>query len=283
MLVTMKEMLVEARQKGYAVGAFEFWSYDSARCIVSTADKLNMPVILQVGHYERDYMDGYVNARKIADMMSQLFPKVPIALHLDHATTYEEVKIALEAGFTSVMIDASSLSYEENVSLTKKVVELAKNYQASTEAELGTLAGVEGNIEGVDLQTDPLQASNFVKETGIDCLAVAIGTAHGFYTEEPKINIDRLKEIAKNVQIPLVLHGGSGTPSVKIQEAVINGVSKVNICTELISAFGKRLTETQTEQNFKYNVFQLFREGMIAGENLVEEKLRLFNPNNVVR
>ena len=269
MLVTMKEMLIEARKRGYAVGAFEFWSYDSAKAIVETADRLGMPVILQVGHFERDYMDGYVNARRIADMMAELYPNVSIALHLDHAETYEEVKKALDANFTSVMIDASAKPFEENIALTRSVVEMAAKYGASTEAELGTLSGNEGLIEGMDLQTNPEQAREFVKRTGVDCLAVAIGTAHGFYTETPKINIERLKEIAKIVDIPLVLHGGSGTP-------------EVNICTELIAAFGKRMSAAQTEDGFKYNVWALFREGMMAGEALVEKKMRLFNPDNVV-
>ena len=281
MLVSMKDILNEARQKGYAVGAFEFWSYDSARCIVSTANKLKMPVILQIGHFERDYMDGYKNAYNITKMMEKLFPETNVALHLDHATEYSEVEAALEAGFTSVMIDASALSFEDNITLTKKVVALAKKYNASSEAELGTLAGTEGDITGLDSQTDPEQAKEFIERTEIDCLAVAIGTAHGFYTKEPEINIERLKEIAQKVSIPLVLHGGSGTPSDKIQESIKNGISKVNICTELIAAFGKRLISTQNEPNFKYNVYELFREGMLSGEQLVEEKLKLFNPKNI--
>ena len=180
------------------------------------------------------------------------------------------------------MIDASAKPFEENIALTRSVVEMAAKYGASTEAELGTLSGNEGLIEGMDLQTNPEQAREFVKRTGVDCLAVAIGTAHGFYTETPKINIERLKEIAKIVDIPLVLHGGSGTPEDKVQEAVRNGIAKVNICTELIAAFGKRMSAAQTEDGFKYNVWALFREGMMAGEALVEKKMRLFNPDNVV-
>ena len=282
MLVNMREMLIDARKNGYAVGAFEFWSYDSARAIVSAADHLNMPVILQIGHFERDYLDGYKNARLVADMVSSLFPSTPVALHLDHATEYEEVCKALDAGFTSVMIDASALPFEENIAITKKVVELANEYGASSEAELGTLAGNEGDVSNPEMQTDPEQAHIFVNETDVDCLAVAIGTAHGFYTKPPVINISRLKEIAGKVSIPLVLHGGSGTPDDKVQEAVRNGIAKVNICTELIASFGKRLSAVQCERDFKYNVFQFFREGMIAGEKLAESKIRLFNPNSFV-
>lgn len=281
MLVSMKEMLVDARNRGFGVGAFEFWSYDSAKAILSAAAALNMPVILQIGHFECDYLDGYENARKIAEMISALYPSIPVALHLDHATEFEEVKKALDAGFTSVMIDASALPFEENIEMTSRVVSLARQYGASSEAELGTLAGNEGYLSNSDMQTDPEDASKFVTLTDVDCLAVAIGTAHGFYIEEPKINIPRLQDIAKKVSIPLVLHGGSGTPDDKVQEAICNGVAKVNICTELIAAFGNRLSEVQKDDKFKYNVFQLFREGMIAGQKLVESKIRLFNPQNV--
>ncbi len=279
MLVTMKEILTDARKRGYAVGAFEFWSYDSARAVVSAADRLGVPAILQIGHFERDYLDGYRNARRIAEMVAERYPLVPVALHLDHAESYEEIEKALEADFTSVMIDASSLPFEENVAITRKVVELAGKYGASTEAELGTLAGSEGAVEGTDLQTDPCQAAEFAERTGIDSLAVAIGTAHGFYTKTPEINIGRLREIAGKVAIPLVLHGGSGTPEDKIREAVRNGIAKVNICTEFIAAFGRQISAEQQSPDFRYDVYRLFREGMLAGERLAESRMRLFDPD----
>lgn len=279
MLVTMKEILTDARKRGYAVGAFEFWSYDSARAVVSVADRLGLPAILQIGHFERDYLDGYRNARRIAEMAADRYPLVPVALHLDHAESYEEIEKALDADFTSVMIDASALPFEENVAITRKVVELAGRYGASTEAELGTLAGSEGTVEGMDLQTDPCQAGEFAERTGIDSLAVAIGTAHGFYTKTPEINIGRLREIAGKVGIPLVLHGGSGTPEDKIREAVRNGIAKVNICTEFIAAFGRQISAVQQGSDFRYDVHRLFREGMLAGETLVEQKMRLFDPD----
>lgn len=282
MLVTMKEILNDARKRGYAVGAFEFWSYDSARAVVSAANKLGLPVILQIGHFERDYLDGYRNARRIAEIITEMYPSVPVALHLDHAEDYEEIQKALDAKFTSVMIDASARPFEENVEITKKVVELAGKYGASTEAELGTLAGSEGTVKGRDLQTDPCQAREFAERTGVDSLAVAIGTAHGFYTKTPEINIGRLREIAEKVAIPLVLHGGSGTPEDKIREAVRCGIAKVNICTEFIAAFGRRMSEVQQSSDFRYDVYRLFREGMLAGESLVEHKMRLFDPDKAV-
>ena len=281
MLVTMKEMLEIARKEKYAVGAFEFWSYDSARAVLKVAKELNVPAILQVGHFERDYMDGYENARIFAEMAAKEFD-VPVALHLDHAETFEEVMKALEAGFTSVMIDGSMLTFEENVALTKRVVEAARSYGASVEAELGKLSGNEGlkTLEEEEAeQTSPEEAEKFVELTGVDALAVAIGTAHGLYTRPPKININRLKEIAAKVEIPLVLHGGSGTPADKVEEAVANGIAKVNICTEFIVAFGKEYTKAQQREGFSYNVEKLFKAGRSAAEDLVREKMSLLAKN----
>lgn len=279
-LVTMREMLKEARAQKYAVGAFEFWSYDSAYAVAKAAKSLNVPAILQVGPYEKEFMDGYKNAVAMAKMASEHFD-LPVAIHLDHAEEYDEVVEALEAGFTSVMIDASKYEFDKNVELTCKVVEKAKEYGASVEAEIGKLAGNEGNITNdEDEQTDPAMAAEFVRQTGVDCLAVAIGTAHGFYTRPPVINIARLKEIAAVVDIPLVLHGGSGTPEDKVAEACANGIAKVNICTEFIAAYGKGYNGQNTE-GFKYNVLSLFKEGREAGSALAKSKMELFLSNRI--
>lgn len=279
-LVTMREMLKEARAHKYAVGAFEFWSYDSAYAVAKAAKSLNVPAILQVGPYEKEFMDGYKNAVAMAKMASE-YHDLPVAIHLDHAEEYEEVVEALEAGFTSVMIDASKYEFEKNVELTCKVVEKAKEYGASVEAEIGKLAGNEGNITNdEDEQTDPAMAAEFVRQTGVDCLAVAIGTAHGFYTRPPVINIARLKEIAAVVDIPLVLHGGSGTPEDKVAEACANGIAKVNICTEFIAAYGKGYNGQNTE-DFKYNVLSLFKEGRESGSALAKSKMELFLSNRI--
>lgn len=274
-LVTMKEMLEDARKGKYAIGAFEFWSYDSAYAVAQAAKSLNVPVILQVGPFEKDYMDGYKNAVKIAEMAADHFD-LPIAIHLDHSPDYEQVAEALDAGFTSVMIDASPYEYDKNVELTCKCVEAARKYGASIEAEIGKLAGNEGNINNDDDdQTDPDMAAKFVADTGVDCLAVAIGTAHGFYTKPPVINIKRLEEIAAKVSIPLVLHGGSGTPEDKVADACERGIAKVNICTEFIAAFGQGF-RGQDAEGFKYNVNTLFRAGRESGSALAKHKMELF-------
>ncbi|MCL2740780.1 MAG: class II fructose-bisphosphate aldolase [Oscillospiraceae bacterium] len=275
-LQSMGPMLADARSGGYAIGAFEFWSYDSAMAVVCAAKRLRVPAILQIGPFERDYLDGHANAAKVA-RMAAAETDLPVSLHLDHSNDYDDVMAALEAGYPSVMIDASSLPYEENVALTRRVVREAARYGATVEAELGSLEGSEGGAEsGGQTLTEPSQAADFVGRTGIGVLAIAIGTAHGFYTRPPNIDVPRLREIAKAVPIPLVLHGGSGTPDAKVAECVSCGISKVNICTEFIAAFGKAYSAAQSEAGFKYNVNSLFRRGMEAASMLAESKMRLF-------
>jgi len=277
-LVTMKEILDEARKEKYAVGAFEFWSLDSAQAVAESASELGLPAILQAGKIECEFAGGIKNLYRIAKTVADEFP-VKVALHLDHAEEYNFVCEAIDAGFTSVMIDASAKPYAENAALTRKVVEAARPKGVTVEAELGRLAGNEGNI-GVSgeeaAQTDPDEAARFAEETGIDALAVAIGTAHGFYTFTPKINIERLKQIAAKVFIPLVLHGGSGTPDDKVAEAVRNGIAKVNICTEFVAAFGKQYIATQNQPGFKYSIPGLFGPSKAAGKELAKAKMRLF-------
>lgn len=278
-LVTMKEILVSARNNGYAVGAFEFWSLDSAQAVIEAAQELDMPVILQAGYIECEFAGGVINLYKIAKMVADN-ADINIALHLDHADNYDFVSSAINSGFTSVMIDASHLIYEENAAITRKVVEAARPYGVTVEAELGKLAGSEGNInisEEEAFQTDPEEARQFVHGTGIDALAVAIGTAHGFYKSTPKINIDRLKRIAEKVDIPLVLHGGSGTPEEKVKEAIRSGIAKVNICTEFVAAFGKAYINTQNTPGFKYSIPSLFGPSKEAGKVLAKSKIKLFS------
>ena len=277
-LVAMKEILTEAREKRYGVGAFEFWSVDSAQAVVETAQEMSLPVILQAGLIESEFAGGIKNIFRIARIVADA-ASIKVALHLDHAESYEFICSAIDAGFTSVMIDASNLPITENMRLTKKVVLAAKSYGVTVEAELGRLAGNEGNTSASEeeaAQTDPEEARRFVDETDIDALAVAIGTAHGFYKHTPRINIERLKKITELVGIPLVLHGGSGVPDDKIKEAIENGITKINICTEFVAAFGKEYIQTQNNAGFKYSVPTLFGPSKEAGKKLVKAKLELF-------
>jgi fructose-bisphosphate aldolase class II len=272
----MKEILVPARAGKYAVGAFEFWSFDSAQAVVSAAEAAGMPVILQAGLLESHYAGGLdilsLIARRVAEKA-----RIPIALHLDHAETIGLVQEAIDTGFTSVMIDTSSLPFEENIATTMQVVAMAKPKGVTVEAELGRLATAEGGAAAAEeAQTDPEEARLFVERTGIDALAVAIGTAHGAYRFPPRINIPRLKEIAAAVAIPLVLHGGSGTPAPAVAEAIKNGIAKVNICTDLITAYGVRAVELSGTPDFKYSVASYFQETKNAARELASQKIRQF-------
>lgn len=275
-MVTMKKMLIDARHSGYALGAFEFWSVNSAKAIIESSKERNLPSILQIGPAETEFI-GYKNVALIGKMM-EYNTDLPFALHFDHATTYEQIQKALDAGFTSVMIDSSTLPYEENVEMTCKVVELACKYGATVESELGHVGGLEGedSEEHEELQTVPEEASRFIRATGIDFLAVSIGTVHGLYQFSPKLNISRLKSIAELVDIPLVLHGGSNTPKADIQEAIRNGIAKINICTDILMAEGKQYIRTQEEPGFRYSIVGLHKPAFEAEKVVIGEKMDLF-------
>ena len=272
-LVKMKELLSRASADKYAVGAFEFWSLDSVRAILEAAEELKQPVILQAGPGELNYM-GWKNAERAVIYAAEHSP-CEVAVHLDHSNELKWIKMALESGFTSVMMDASHLCFEENVDLTREVVAMAARYGVTVESELGRLPGAEGAIEVEEaeaFQTKTREAVEFVRLTGIDCLAIAVGTVHGFYRSEPNINIERIREIRRAVSTPLVLHGGSGIPDVKVTEAIEAGISKVNVCTEFMDAFGKSYTG-----GYRPSLKGLFEPAFQAGKKVIAEKIRLFS------
>ena len=275
--ISMKPILQKAKENRYAVGAFTFASLDTAYAIIDAANRANMPVILQTGPLECGYA-GLEEVSQIARLAVKR-ANVPIALNFDHGDTVELVEQAVKAGFSSVMIDASKYSYDENVRMTKEVVKIASPLGVSVEAELGKIGGAEGLIDVKDAeaaQTDPEEALDFVQKTGIDALAAAIGTAHGFYKQTPVLNIERLKKIAVMTNIPIVLHGGSGTPDEQVLEAINCGITKVNICTEFLAAMGRAFMECQTADGFRYNYPALFEPAKIAGSNLAYDKIKFF-------
>lgn len=277
MLRTLTDVLNQAHAGGYAIGAFEFWSLDSVQAIVEAAESVGTPVILQAGPLEFEFA-GLQALSDIARSVAST-SRCDVVLHLDHGDTVDLAAAAIDAGFTSVMIDASGLPYGENRDITRKVVELARPHGVSVEAELGRLAGAEARSdvsEEAAMQTDPEEAEDFVKETGVDALAVAVGSAHGLYAYEPKLNLTRLAEIAGRVPVPLVLHGGSGIPDEQVRAAIGLGIAKVNVCTEFIAAFGGAYERVQNAPGFKYNVPSLFGAGKAAGSELAAEKMRLF-------
>jgi fructose-bisphosphate aldolase class II len=273
----MSEILIPARTGGYAVGAFEVWNLESIQAVVAAAEELSQPVILQIGPYEADYA-GLEDIAHIA-LFHARRARIQVVIHLDHGDTFERVMQCINHGFTSVMLDVSHLPYAENVAATKEVVRVAHACGVSVESELGRIGGQEDVIDVTNDDahlTNPDQALEFVKETEIDALAVAIGTVHGFYKSKPNIRLGLLEEIAKRVPIPLVMHGGSGTPDSDVSKAISFGIAKVNICTELVAAFADTFANEQKEQDFRYNVPGVFTRPRVVAKNLIEDKIRLF-------
>jgi len=276
-LTAMLDMLKPARGGGYAVGAFEVWDMASIQAVIGAAEKLNQPVILQLGPFEIDYAGLDELSRLAIDHARKA--SVPVAVHLDHGDSLERVKACIERGFTSVMLDVSHLPFEENAAATKEVVRLAHARGITVEGELGRIGGEEAgiNVTNSDVHlTDPDEAVRFVQETGVDVLAVAIGTAHGFYKEQPNIRLGLLKRIAEKVSVPLVLHGGSDVPGRIIKEAIGIGISKVNVCTELVAAFANAFFGEKSDEDFRYTVPGVYEKPRRAGRELVMKKIRLF-------
>lgn len=234
MYTTSKEMILAAQRGGYAVPAFNFENMEMVQAILAAAEETGSPVLLQTTPSTIKYMtlrQAYAMVKAEADAV-----RVPVSLHLDHCESYEGVCAALEAGYSSVMIDASKLDYEENIALTQKTVQAARERGVPVEAELGTVGGKEDGHSAAIAYTDPAQAVDFFQRTGVDLFAVAIGTAHGFYKGEPKLDFELLQTIAGLISAPLVLHGGSGIPDEMIRKTIELGICKVNFATELRAA-----------------------------------------------
>ena len=249
MLTTLKEVLRAAQAGGYCVPAFDCVEDVMVRTILETCEKLRAPAIL-MGLPGPDlegngwfYIPGLIRA--VADRHN-----IPVALHLDHAYSLDDIRRAVDLGFTSVMIDGSQLPFAENVRVTRATVEIAHPHGVSVEAELGHVGGSDlGNtVYGESVLTEPAEARRFVEETEVDALAVSIGTAHGIYRQLPQLNIPRLQEIRAAVGVPLVLHGGSGTPDGQIQDAVRHGVTKLNIYADNRIAMFNGLKEAAQSQ-----------------------------------
>ena len=274
----MKDLLKVAKENQFAVPAFNICSYDMMKAIMEEVEAQNAPVILEIHPDEIAYLnDEFVAAAKDYAHNS----KVPVVIHMDHGGSVKDVMRAIRNGYTSVMIDASTQTFEDNMSLTKEVVKLAHDVNVSVEAELGTI-GNNGSAEGGSaniIYTDPNQAEEFVKETGIDTLAVAIGTAHGLYPKDmtPKLNIELLKELNERIDIPFVLHGGSGNPDSEVSEAVKYGVAKVNLSSDLKSVFFDALREILTKNPEMYEPGDVFPEANDKVKEVVKHKLHVLN------
>lgn len=235
-LVTLNEIMNPAKSNRYAVGMFNVLNLEMIRGVVAAAEVANSPAILAVAEVHLPF--GSMEELAPAVIRAAEAATVPIAFHFDHGMSPDRIKRALEVGFTSVMYDGSSLPYEENVENTRKTVELAAKYGASVEAELGHVGGAEGggDHENFSQLTDPAQARDFVERTGIDALAVSIGTVHGVYRRLPQLDLERLRTIRDSVDVPLVLHGGSGLSDDDFRGCIAGGIHKINVCTDLFLA-----------------------------------------------
>lgn len=300
-LVNTKEMFKKAYAGKYAIGAFNIDNLDVAVAVSDAAVKLNSAIIIAVSEGARKFMrPDYVKG--IVELVAKNAP-VPIALHLDHGSSFESCKAAIDAGYTSVMIDASHLPMEENIAVTKKVVEYAKKFDVSVEAELGMIAGIEDDLVVEDKYgkfTHPDDVVHFVESTGIDSLAIAIGTAHGAHKfkpgQKPQLRFDILEEIQEKLPgFPLVLHGASsvpphlvkllneyggnmqqtvGIPEDMLRKATQNGVSKINVGTDIRVAYVGAMRKAMTEQNDQFDIRKFITPGKEAITELIEHKIK---------
>ena len=242
-LVTTKELLLDAQKNGYAVGAFNVENMEMVQAVVAAAEELKSPVIMQTTPSTIKYASPemfYANVAAAANNAS-----VPVVMHLDHGSSFELAVHAFRAGYTSIMIDGSHSVFEENIAITKSVVDVCHAGNVPVEAELGKVGGKEDDLDGGNGggYTVPSEAVEVVEKTGIDSLAVAIGTAHGVYKGTPKLDVERLSEIREVVSIPLVLHGTSGVPDEAVKECIRRGICKVNYATDLRIAFSNGVKE----------------------------------------
>ncbi|WP_027408045.1 class II fructose-bisphosphate aldolase [Anoxybacteroides tepidamans] len=277
-LVSMKEMLNKALAEKYAVGQFNINNLEWTQAILAAAEEEKSPVILGVSEGAARYMGGFKTVvNMVKGLMEDMNISVPVAIHLDHGSSFEKCKAAIDAGFTSVMIDASHHPFEENVQITSQVVEYAHARGVSVEAELGTVGGQEDDVvaDGI-IYADPKECEELVKRTDIDCLAPALGSVHGPYKGEPKLGFKEMEIIRDLTNVPLVLHGGTGIPTEQIQRAISLGTSKINVNTENQIAFTKVVREILAKDEKVYDPRKYIGPGRDAIKATVIGKMREF-------
>lgn len=273
-LVTSKEMLLNAQKGGYAVGAFNAENMEMVKAIIAAAQELSAPVMIQTTPSTIRYgtLDTY--AAIVAAEAKKA--TVPVCLHLDHGDSFELAMQAIKAGYTSVMIDGSKEPLEGNIAVTQKVADAAKAVGIPVEAELGKVGGKEDDLVAeADTNTDPAEAKEFVEKTDVDSLAVAIGTAHGFYKGTPVLDKERLSQVRAVVDIPLVLHGASGLTDEEVRDCVSRGICKVNFATELRAAYTAAVKKLLEEKPETFDPKALGKVGMAAVTELVKGRMKV--------
>lgn len=280
-LVSMNEFLPKAKANKFAVGQFNMNNLEFAQAITDAAIEEKSPFIFGVSEGALKYM-GYEYTVAIAQAAAQK-SGLPIALHLDHGSSFEVAMKCIRAGFSSVMFDGSHYSLEENIRLTKEVVKAAHAMGVSVEGELGTIGGVEDDIN-VDEEhanlAKPEEAIRFYEETGVDCLAIAVGTAHGMYKGEVKIHYDIIAQVSKAVPVPIVLHGGSGVPDEAIRLSIQAGVGKINVNTENQVACTDAIRQVLSQDAKVYDPRKYLTPARKAMVEVVQTKIRLFGSSN---
>lgn len=280
-LVSMKEMLITAKAEGYAVGQFNINNLEWTQAILQAAEEEKSPVILGVSEGAGKYMGGFYTVVKIVEgLMKDYNITVPVAIHLDHGSSFDKCKEAIDAGFTSVMIDASHHSFEENVAITKEVVAYAHARNVSVEAELGTVGGEEDGVIGGIMYANPAECKSLVDATGIDCLAPALGSVHGPYKGEPNLGFTEMEEISTLTDVPLVLHGGTGIPTKDIQRSISLGTAKINVNTENQIAASKVIREFLDNDKKTYDPRKFLGPAREAIKTTVIGKMREFGSSN---
>ena len=282
-LVSMKEMLLKAKKEKYAVGQFNINNLESALAFLQAAEEERAPIILAASDRLVDYLGGFKTiVGMVKGLIEEMEISVPVALHLDHGMSVDRCKKAIDAGFTSVMIDGSHYPIEENIAMTKQVVEYAYSRQVSVEAEVGTIGGMEDGLVGGIRYADPNECLRIVKEAQIDALAPALGSVHGAYRGEPKLGFDEMREISELTGVPLVLHGGSGIPVYQIQKAIDHGHAKINVNTDCIKAWANAIREVLAEDELVYEPKAVITPAKEAMIEIVKGKMREFKTSNKV-
>lgn len=277
MLVNSKEILEKAKQDNYAVPHFNINNLEWTRYILEEMQELNSGVILGVSEGAIKYMGGVnVVTNLVKSLIKDLNIQIDVVLHLDHGSSFEICQKCIDAGFTSVMIDASHYPLLKNIEITKKVVEYAHDKNVTVEAEIGQIGGTEDGMEGKNYNAKLEDVIALVNSTHIDSVAPALGSVHGLYKGKPNLDFITMKKISENVSIPLVLHGGTGIPDNLIQEAIKNGINKININTELQIAWANEVRKFLKENETVYDPRKVISSGEKAIKNVVKEKTKLF-------
>ena len=281
MLENMKDMLSKADSGKYAVPQFNINNLEWTRFILEQCQELKTPVILGVSEGAIKYMGGYKTvANLVKSLISNLNITIPVALHLDHGSSYESCVKAINNGFTSVMIDASKYPLEENINITRQVVNYAKDKDVTVEAEVGAVGGEEDGIANELAYAKVEDAIKLVNETNIDFLAPALGSVHGIYKGEPKLDFERMVKIHELTKLPLVLHGGSGIPDQLIKKSISCGICKININTELQIAWSKAVRLYLKENEKVYDPRKIIKSGEAKMKEMITSKVLLFGSNN---